>query len=193
MKCPYCGKQMKAPRKGMERVMQHCDGGLLKKHDRIVYGVPHNIFLTLNKNIAQELGNRGYNVRFDSEQNEYEITEKVTGEVSEMAQEAQDNFDLGWAAWSTGDREKAIEIWKENVDKFPNHRDSWYNLGLAYGRKKEFKQGIHCLKRALEIDTTDGQAWWYLGFNYNLMGEKEKSKQAFKKAKKLGWKQPPPF
>lgn len=73
MKCPYCSKPMKTPRKGMERVMQHCDGGLFRKHDRIMYGVPHDIFLTLSKNIAQELGSRGYEVHFKSELKEFEI------------------------------------------------------------------------------------------------------------------------
>ena len=105
--------------------------------------------------------------------------------------QAQAGFDVGWALWEAGERKKAMGIWEANVKQFPTHRDSWYNLGLAYGRDDQFQRAIECLKKAVEIGPSDGQAWWYLGYTYRLSGDGGNSTRAYARAKALGWRQAP--
>jgi len=98
---------------------------------------------------------------------------------------------MGWAFWQSGEREEAMEVWEANVKQFPTHRDSWYNLGLAYARDEQFQRAIECLRKSVEIAPSDGQAWWYLGYTYRLHGDERNSRQAYAKAKALGWQQAP--
>jgi len=167
-----------------------CEGEILSKHARINVSRIDNKFRTLDEAIAKELGTKGYTVQFDSAGKYYEIKLSPPKAV-ETNPLAQTTFDLGWYFWSRGERKKAMEIWEENVKQFPSHRDSWYNLGLAYARDNEFQHAINCLKMTIEISPSDGQAWWYLGYNYRLTGDETNSKQAYAKAKELGWQQAP--
>jgi tetratricopeptide (TPR) repeat protein len=191
MKCPYCGKLMK-DETGPEGaiIAASCDGRLFRRHARIIVSRLDNKFRTLDGAIAKELEAKGYAIRLDSNGKYYEIAHTL-GKAGELSPQAQINFDLGWAFWKSGERKKAVEVWEDNVRQFPTHRDSWYNLGLAYGRDDQFQRAIECLKKVIEIDPSDGQAWWYLGFTYRMNGDQINSKQAYAKAKALGWQQVP--
>jgi tetratricopeptide (TPR) repeat protein len=167
-----------------------CEGEVLSRHAKISVSRIDNKFRTLDGAIAKELETKGYTIQFDSEGKFYVIIH-TPPKAGETKPQAQTNYNLGCSFWKSGERKKAMEMWEENVKQFPSHRDSWYNLGLAYGRDDQFKQAINCLKRAIEISPSDGQAWWYLGYNYRLSGDEANSKQAYAKAKELGWQQAP--
>ncbi|MCG2741778.1 MAG: tetratricopeptide repeat protein [Syntrophaceae bacterium] len=191
MKCPYCGKEMQETAGAMSALIAaSCEGKVLSRHAIINVSRIDNKFRTSDEAIAKKLGTRGYTIKFDPDGRFYEIihTPPKMGETNLVA---QTSFDLGWFFWKSGDRKKAMEIWEENVKQFPSHRDSWYNLGLAYARENKFQPAIDCLKKAIEISPSDGQAWWYLGYNYRLTGDETNSKKAYAKAKELGWQQAP--
>lgn len=188
MKCPYCGKAMKEDAGPM--IAASCEGGFLRRHARINVSRLDNKFRTLDDAIAKELETKGYAIQFDFEGKYYECPH-TPPKADETSPQAQTNFDIGWTFWESGERKKAMEIWKENVKKFPTHRDSWYNLGLAYGRDDQFQQAIECLKKAIEIAPSDGQAWWYLGYIYQLVGDEANSRQSYTRAKAFGWQQAP--
>jgi tetratricopeptide (TPR) repeat protein len=191
MKCPYCGKTMKKETGPMSiMIAASCEGGFLRRHARINVSRLDSKFRTLDEAIAKELETKGYTIQFDSEGKYYEVAQ-TRQEAGDLSREAQTNFDLGWTFWKSGDRTKAMRIWEDNVRKFPTHRDSWYNLGLAYGRDDQFKRAIECLKKAIDIAPSDGQAWWYLGYTYRLIGDEANSRQAYARAKALGWQQAP--
>lgn len=145
---------------------------------------------TLDAALAKKLETKGFTVQSDSEGKYYEISH-THAKAGEMSSQAQASFDMGWAFWKSGRRKKAMEIWEANVKHFPTHRDSWYNLGLAYARDDEFRRPIKCLKKAVDIDPSDGQVWWYLGFVYRLSGNEGNSRQAYARAQALGWQQRP--
>ena len=191
MKCPYCGTEMKQQTGPMDAMFAgHCDGGLSRRHARINLSCLDNKFRTLDGSIANDLQAKGFTVRFNTDGKYYEIAE-TPPKACETSAQAQGNFDVGWSFWQSGDRKKAMQIWEDNVRRFPEHRDSWYNLGLAYGRDDQFERGIHCLKKAIEIAPSDGQAWWYLGYTYRLLGDQPNARQAYAEAKSLGWQQEP--
>ncbi len=191
MECPYCGKTMKEETGPMSAMIAaSCQGTFLRPHARVNVSRLDNKFRTLDETIAKELEAKGYTIRFDSGGNYYEVAHRPR-KAGEMSQGAQAGFDRGWALWQLGDREKAMSTWESNVRQFPTHRDSWYNLGLAYARGDQFQRAIECLKKAIEIDPSDGQAWWYLGYTYRLAADKASSRQAYRRAKALGWKQAP--
>jgi tetratricopeptide (TPR) repeat protein len=191
MKCPYCGKTMKEETGPMSAMIAaSCQGAFLRPHARINLSRLDNKFRTLDEAMAKELEAKGFTIQFDSEGKYYKVAH-TPAKAGEMSPEAQTNFDLGWALWQSGERKKAMSTWEDNVKQSPAHRDSWYNLGLAYARDDQFQRAIECLKKAIEIAPSDGQAWWYLGYTYRLVGDEAGSRQAYARAKALGWQQAP--
>lgn len=190
VECPYCGKKMKEAGPAGLIVAASCEGESVRGHAMINVSRLDNKFRTLDPAIAEQLKIKGFSVQFNSEGRYYEIAH-MPPKAGEESSQARTNFDLGCAFWKSGDRRRAMDIWEANVRQYPTHRDSWYNLGLAYGRDDQFQRAVECLKKAVEIAPSDGQAWWYLGYSYRLGGDEGNSRQAYARAKALGWHQAP--
>lgn len=192
MICPYCGLKMREE-KGVSAAFttSFCDGWGEWSHDKIILSALDNKLRTRNEDVAKELEAKGYLVEFDDRGSYYVIAEKSHQTAVEMPREAQDTFAVGMRFWDLGQRKEAIKTWEWNVERFPNHRDSWYNLGLAYGREDQFDRAVACLTRVVEIEPSDGQAWWFLGYSYRLLGDTANSARCYTRAKELGWNQAP--
>jgi hypothetical protein len=74
VKCPYCGREMKAAKE--MPLMSYCEGGLFRKHDTIQWTLIDNSFQTKNGKMVSELAKKGYEVRRHGQQGFFEIVRK---------------------------------------------------------------------------------------------------------------------
>ncbi len=75
--------------------------------------------------------------------------------VTALAQaEATDLFRLGTQELAAGMTDKAIATLERAVSMMPDAKEGWYNLGVAYGRKKNYAKEIQAYQSALDLDPT---------------------------------------
>lgn len=59
-------------------------------------------------------------------------------------------FKMGNESFNDGKVEKAIEFYQKCVEKRGDFKEAWYNLGIAYGRKKQFDKEIEAYQKAIK-------------------------------------------
>jgi tetratricopeptide (TPR) repeat protein len=85
--------------------------------------------------------------------------------------DVQLTFDLAHALAASGDRDGAIERYRQTVELDPLRQDAWVNLGdllLAAGRTE---QAIDALRRALDLDPDDPAAHYALADAFDLAAQ----------------------
>ncbi|HOI09426.1 MAG TPA: tetratricopeptide repeat protein, partial [Myxococcota bacterium] len=99
--------------------------------------------------------------------------------------EAIDLFRLGAQELAAGMHDKAIATLERAVSLKADAKEGWYNLGVAYGRKKAYAKEIQSYQRALELDPNYVSALHNLGMAQLDLGRKEDGIAALKKAVEL--------
>lgn len=102
------------------------------------------------------------------------LTTVIAGESSAQIQ-AVDLFRAGARDLAGGNLDKAIQSYEKGVQLKPDAKEGWYNLGVAYGRKRSFAKEVEAYKKAIEIDPNYSNALHNLGLAYLDMGNKEKA------------------
>jgi superkiller protein 3 len=96
--------------------------------------------------------------------------------------DALDLFRLGAQELTAGLVDKAIESFEKGVEKKPDAKEGWYNLGVAYGRKKMYPKEVQAYQKALELDPNYTNALHNLGLSYLDQGLKDKGVESLQKA-----------
>jgi len=78
--------------------------------------------------------------------------------------------------------DRAAEIYRVAVDKFPNFRRAWKNLGLIHVRQKEFEKAVEALTRWIELGGVEGMSMGLLGYAYSNLGDDLAAESAYRQA-----------
>jgi tetratricopeptide (TPR) repeat protein len=79
------------------------------------------------------------------------------------------------------DREAAMRIYRELLEKYPREKYAWSYLGRLYGENGIFREGIACQERALELDPAFRPALNELAYSYLRMENHEKAMEIFRR------------
>lgn len=99
--------------------------------------------------------------------------------------DATDLFRLGAQELASGLVDKAIETFERAVQLKGDAKEGWYNLGVAYGRKKLYQKEILAYQKALELDPNYANALHNLGLAYLDLGQRDKAIDSLGKASKV--------
>ena len=91
-------------------------------------------------------------------------------------------FKMGNEAFTEGKFDEAINHFKRCVAKRPKFKEAWYNLGYAYGRKKQHAKEIEAYKQALVADPNYIKAMYNLALAYEDNGNDDEAAQGARPA-----------
>lgn len=85
----------------------------------------------------------------------------------------------------SGEYDKAIEVFKEEIRKKPTSAEAYFNLGLAYGKTGQQEKEIAAYEQAIKLKPNVSSTYFNLGTTYNDIGHKQKAIVAFNDAIRL--------
>jgi superkiller protein 3 len=83
---------------------------------------------------------------------------------------AEDWFREGVEKLSDGKLEEATTAFQFCVDDKPDLKECWFNLGVAWGRRRDFSNEAKAYLKAVELDPTYGRAHFNLGVAFEDLG-----------------------
>lgn len=92
------------------------------------------------------------------------------------------DFMLGNIFFQQEKLDKAVELYKIAVEKYPKFRRAWRNLGMIYVRKNEFTEALPTLTRVIELGGSDAVTYGLLGFAYSSVENNISAESAFRMA-----------
>jgi tetratricopeptide (TPR) repeat protein len=69
------------------------------------------------------------------------------------------------------DFERANDVYRKAMTKYPKNAALWYDLGLCHNRRKDFADGVRCLNKALEFEPENRDYLKKLGFTLAWIGQ----------------------
>jgi len=84
----------------------------------------------------------------------------------------------GQAAFVSGDIDRAIEEMEEVLDRYPDDKDAYLQLGLYFSQLRQYERAIQAYTKATEIDPLYKMAYNLLAYAHNSAGDYEKSIEA---------------
>ncbi len=96
--------------------------------------------------------------------------------------EAVDLFRTGAQQLATGQVDQAIQSFEKGVALKPDAKEGWYNLGIAYGRKRLFAKEVEAYRKALELDPNYVNALLNLGLALRDLGQRKQATEVLDKA-----------
>jgi len=102
-------------------------------------------------------------------------------EYSDKASQKEKHYIKAAEAFESGGWAKYIKELHKLVERYPDEKEAFLELGAYYSDSRLFEQGIHYLNKALEIDPLYKLAYNSLAYTYNYMGDFEKSIWAINK------------
>ncbi len=80
------------------------------------------------------------------------------------------------------DKKLAIEIYKSNIDKYPDDVRNYVRLGLLYSKNEEtLSQSTSILEKAASMATDKPQIWGKIAGIYGKLGNQDKELEAYEK------------
>ena len=103
------------------------------------------------------------------------------------------DFILANLYFQEGKLTEAEKFYKNAVQKYPNFRRAYKNLGLVQVQAGNFKDAIPSISRALELGEVDGRAYGLLAYGYLTEGKYYPAEAAYRQAiliqpKQKDWK-----
>lgn len=105
--------------------------------------------------------------------------------VGDQATELDSLLNLGFKAAISGDKNEAIRIYEEVVEKFgkePQTAMAHLNIGIINYNSEDYPKAATAFSNAIGLETEDRvleeKAYWYLGNTYLNMGELSKAQTA---------------
>jgi serine/threonine protein kinase/tetratricopeptide (TPR) repeat protein len=89
-------------------------------------------------------------------------------------------IEASYARWIEGNLEKSIVIYEEIVKKYPDDKQSYYDLGAALNAQGRSADAVAAFQESLRLDPEYGSALNSLGYIYARLGEFEKAVDAFR-------------
>ncbi|MFP4166901.1 MAG: tetratricopeptide repeat protein [Opitutales bacterium] len=103
---------------------------------------------------------------------------------SQITDESSAAFDfiLGNLHFQSGNLNRAEENYQNAIDKHPDFRRAYKNLGLVQVQNQDFEDAIKTISKALELGVVDGRAYGLLGYSYLTQGSYYPAETAYRKA-----------
>lgn len=95
------------------------------------------------------------------------------------------DFAEGISRFQEGRYQDAVDIFLKVREKFPNHVETFYNLGVAYLRLGRTESAVEALEKAVQLKADAVEPYLALGECYLLLGQNEKAMEAFGRAVSL--------
>lgn len=95
---------------------------------------------------------------------------------------AEDFFRDGVEHLASGRVDDAISSFRLCVESKADQKECWFNLGVAWGRKRDFKQEANAYDRAIRLDPNYGRAHFNLAVAYEDLGKFDKALQHYDRA-----------
>ena len=80
------------------------------------------------------------------------------------------HYILASVAAVRGDATTAIEQYETIVERYPDEKTAYCELGTIFGQQRELNKAIHCFKKAIEIDPLSKTAYNWLAYLYDDQG-----------------------
>ena len=93
-------------------------------------------------------------------------------------------FKLGNEAFNNGNIDEAVEHYSAAVKKREKFKEAWYNLGIAFGRKKQYDKEIDAYKKAVEVDAKYTKALYNLAIAYEDKGDVKMAIETYERVTK---------
>ena len=135
-----------------------------------------------------------YNVRGWSRRNLKELYNAISDfkKAIELEPDNANHYDgLGCVYNDLGEHRKAVSVLSNALQLDPNNQYVLEKLGAAYMCLKQYKQAISYCDKSIQINPNDSNyPWAYVtrGKCYEALGEHDKARADFAKARQLGWK-----
>ena len=92
------------------------------------------------------------------------------------------DFTLANIYFQQEDFDRAIDIYRDAVEKFPRFRRAWKNVGLIHVRLTEFDEAVEALTRVIELGGGDAVTYGLLGVAYSNIENDLSAESAFRQA-----------
>jgi len=92
---------------------------------------------------------------------------------------------LCYLALRQKDWDKALDLAKRFTERIPEAGASWRMYGYALNIKKQFKEAVEALRKALTFDQNDPTVWFELGTAYEREGNHKRAADAFRNVLRL--------
>ena len=92
------------------------------------------------------------------------------------------NLNFALAHIEKNNLEKASNIYKKILKKYPNNFDANFNLGTIFAKKNNLEKSVKLLEKAASIDPNNEKIFNNLGLIYLNLGQNDKALETIKKA-----------
>ncbi len=97
------------------------------------------------------------------------------------ANKAEEWFEKGNMAMSSGYNNVAIRFFKKAIEIDPNYLESYINIGLLYNKEGDTEKAISYYEKAIAVDPDFTKAHYNLGVVYVKKGKLDKAISEFKR------------
>lgn len=94
---------------------------------------------------------------------------------------AEDYFRDGVRQLGESRLDEAVVSFQQCVELKPDLKECWFNLGVAYGRKRAFAQEARAYAEAVKLDPAYGRAHFNLAMVYEDLGQTDKALEHYDK------------
>ncbi len=101
---------------------------------------------------------------------------------SERKRTSEDYFREGVEHLGAGRNDAAIQSFQFCVQYKPDQKECWFNLGVAFGRKRAFASEAAAYDKAVALDPNYGRAHFNLGVVYEDLGKADKALRHYERA-----------
>jgi len=94
----------------------------------------------------------------------------------------KNNLDLALANIEKNNLEKASNLYKKILKKYPDNFDANFNLGTIFAKNNKLEKSVELLEKAVSINPNNEKIFNNLGLIYLNLGDNEKALETIKKA-----------
>ncbi|MDC7222621.1 MAG: tetratricopeptide repeat protein [Spirochaetales bacterium] len=117
---------------------------------------------------------------------DYPTARELLEKAIELEGETADfHNDLGLCLYRTGQKEEALAEYDRALEIDPTHSTAWNNRGVYFFQKDDFTQAEECFRTSVNLNPDWEDSWFNLRDTYEMLGERNKWKEAHKMYRKL--------
>ncbi|MCJ7459357.1 MAG: FlgO family outer membrane protein [candidate division Zixibacteria bacterium] len=100
---------------------------------------------------------------------------------SDKVSQKEKMYIQAWEAIASENRVQCIKVLQKLVERYPDEKQAFLLLGQLYRSLRKFQEAVHCLSKAIEMDSLYRGAYRILAYVYDDSGDYEKSIWAINK------------